>query len=143
MRLLADVLPETDPFSFDIGLGMITSPAAAALYRNGMTLRIDAQGPNTASEVARCLSKRSGVGLAVSNPRPSSGRRKSLLPIFANLFIAPDPDKPLVNDVRHIEVVLTKDNVGTRAMLFVRADYKTRRSDLPIMLKCLGHKQVR
>ena len=117
----------------------VASPSFASTADDyEMTLRIEAIGPHAPQEVAACLGKRSGVGLAVTNKSRYRRRRFSLLKKFIRSTYQLDPAKPLTNEIRHLTVILTEQGSGTRAQLFLRGAYKLRRSDRSILLRCLG-----
>ena len=99
------------------------------------SLRFDAAGPKSPGEVAACLGKRSGVGLAVANR--VHGRRRSFLSLFVRGGRL-DPSKPLVNEVRFLTVILTPKGAGTRARLYLRSSYRLRSKDRAIFFRCLG-----
>jgi len=119
-----------------LGLVSLTLSSRGEAIPNdyGSSLRLDASGPMSPREVAACLGKRSGVGLAVANP--VRGRRRS----FLNLFVRGgrlDPGKPLVNEVRFLTVILTPKAAGTRARLYLRSSYRLRSTDGSILFRCL------
>jgi hypothetical protein len=113
-----------------------TAPADAAQYDDAMTLRFEGVGPQTPRDVAACLSKRSGVGLAVANR--SYGRKRSFFDLFVRTSARLDPSKLLVNEVRHLEIVLSLERRGTRAKMYLISSYRMRASDVPIIRRCLG-----
>jgi hypothetical protein len=108
----------------------------AAQYDDAMTLRFEAVGPQPPRDVAVCLSKRSGVGLAVANR--SYGRKRSFFDLFVRTSARLDPAKPLVNEVRHLEIVLKVEGQGTRARMFLISNYRVRVNDATIIRHCLG-----
>ena len=103
---------------------------------DAMTLRYEAVGPQAPRYVAVCLSKRPGVGLAVANR--SYGRKRSFFELFFRTSGRLDPARPLVNEVRHLKILLRPEGQGTRAKMYLISNYRVRVSDTPIIRHCLG-----
>lgn len=83
------------------------------------TLRIDRMVAREASDVRKCLSQRSGVGLAL-------GPRRGGPPHLLN------------NNAKHMNAAVEESSAGTRVRLWLRDDYELSAKDHIILARCLG-----
>ena len=81
-------------------------------------LRFDGLTSRSILEIKECLGPRSGIGLAMRQPRGQ-------------------PPGHLVNGARHFSAILEKVEEGTRVRFYSRDDYPLRPKDREVLMQCV------